>query len=157
MLNVKRREIPFFGKMNSSKANRFSGKKILVLFLIMTAYLFSQGWNNTVTTSIEVPNLITMDLYTNKDGNHIIVQNGYPNYYLKYYLVNSSGTVVRNSTIETTSSAVFPNISGDNDKVYVVYKLGNNLRFKKSTNAGVVPGLIQLINQLAVTPVTELI
>jgi hypothetical protein len=103
----------------------------------MTAYLFAQGWNNTVTTTISEPNFVKMDLFSNKDGNHIIVQNSSSTNSIKYYLLNSSGSVVRSSTIETSGYAEFPNISGDNDKVYLVYKLGNNIKAKYSTNAGV--------------------
>ena len=111
-------------------------KKVIILFLIMTTYLFSQSWNSIVTTTINEPNLVKMDLFTNKDGNHIIVQNSNSSNSIKYYLLNSSGTVVRSSTIETSGGAEFPNISGDNDKIYVVYKIGSNLRVRKSTNAG---------------------
>ncbi len=111
-------------------------KKTLFLFLIMTAYFFPQGWNNIVTTTISEPNLIKMDLFTNKDGNHIIVQNSNSTNSIKYYLLNSSGTVVRSSTIETAGEAEFPNVSGDNDKVYLVYKLGSNLKARKTTDAG---------------------
>jgi len=102
----------------------------------MTAYLFSQGWNNTVTTTINEPNLVKMDLFSNKDGNHIIIQNSNSTNSIKYYLLNSAGTVVRSSTIETSGNAEFPNISGDNDKVYLVYKLGSNLKAHYTTNAG---------------------
>jgi hypothetical protein len=77
-----------------------------------------------------------MDLFTNKDGNHIIVQNSNSTNSIKYYLLNSSGTVLRSSTIETSGGATFPSISGSNDKVYLVYKLGSNLKLYKSTNAG---------------------
>lgn len=111
-------------------------KNILALFLILTIQLFSQSWNSTVTTTINEPNLVKMDLFTNKDGNHIIVQNSNSTNSIKYYLLNSSGTVVRSSTIETSGSAEFPNISGDNEKVYLVYKLGSNLEARKSTDAG---------------------
>ncbi|HMU44647.1 MAG TPA: sialidase family protein, partial [Ignavibacteriaceae bacterium] len=111
-------------------------RNTIILFFIMTAYLFSQGWNNTVTTTINEPNLVKMDLFTNKDGNHIIVQNSNSTNSIKYYLLNSAGTVVRSSTIETSGNAEFPNISGDNDKVYLVYKLGSYLKAKKTTNAG---------------------
>lgn len=110
-------------------------RNTIILFLIMTAYLFSQSWNNTVTT-INEPNLVKMDLFTNKDGNHIIVQNSNSTNSIKYYLLNSSGTVVRSSTIESSGYAEFPNISGDNDKVYLVYKLGSNLKANYTTNAG---------------------
>ena len=111
-------------------------KNTIILFFIMTAYLFSQSWNNTVTTTINEPNLVKIDLFTNKDGNHIIVQNSNSTNSIKYYLLNSSGTVVRSSTIETSGYAEFPNISGDNDKIYLVYKLGSYLKAKKSTDAG---------------------
>ncbi len=102
----------------------------------MTAYVFSQSWNNIVTTSISEPNVVKMDLFTNKDGNHIVVQNSNGSNSIKYYLINSSGSLIRSATIETSSGAEFPCISGDNDKVYIVYKLGSNLKFRKSTNAG---------------------
>ena len=77
-----------------------------------------------------------MDLFSNKTGNHIIVQNSNSSNSIKYYLLNSTGSVVRSSTIETAGNAEFPNISGDHNKVYVVYKLGNYLKAKYSTNAG---------------------
>lgn len=111
-------------------------KKIILSFLLLCSITYSQSWNNIVTTTINVPYLQKMDLYTNKAGNHIIVQNSTTSNSIKYYLLNSSGTVVRSSTIETAGNAEFPNISGDHNKVYVVYKLGNNLKAKYSTNAG---------------------
>ena len=66
----------------------------------------------------------------------LIVQNSNSTNSIKYYLLNSSGTVVRSSIIETAGYAEFPNVSGDNDKVYLVYKSGSNLKVKYSTNAG---------------------
>ena len=111
-------------------------KTIFSLILILTVQLFSQGWNNTVTTTVNEPNIVKMDLFTNKYGSHIIVQNSNSTNSIKYYLLNSSGSVVRSSTIETSGSAEFPNVSGDNDKVYLVYKLGSYLKAKKSTDAG---------------------
>lgn len=104
-----------------------TGKNIIILFFVMTTYLFSQSWNNTVTTTINEPNLVKMDLFTNKAGNHLIVQNSNSTNSIKYYLLNSSGIVVRSSTIETAGNSEFPNISGDNDKVYLLYKLGIGL------------------------------
>jgi len=103
---------------------------------MLTTYLFSQGWNTYVPTTISEPNLVKMDLFTNKDGNHLLIQNSNSTNSIKYYLLNSSGTVLRSSTIETSGYAEFPNISGDNDNVYLIYKLGNYLKAKKSTDAG---------------------
>ncbi|MBK7104250.1 MAG: T9SS type A sorting domain-containing protein [Ignavibacteriae bacterium] len=111
-------------------------KKIILSFLLLCSINYSQSWNNIVTTTINEPNLQKMDLYTNKAGNHIIVQNSNSSNSIKYYLLNSTGSVVRSSTIETAGNAEFPNVAGNNDKVYVVYKLGNNLKAKYSTNAG---------------------
>lgn len=122
--------------LHSADKAGFPGKKFLVIFLIMTAYIFPQSWNSTVTTSVYEPNVVNVDLFTNRDGNHIVIQNSDASNSIKYYLINSSGTLVRSATIETSSGAQFPNISGDNDKVYIVYKLGSNLKFRKSTSAG---------------------
>lgn len=111
-------------------------KNILFMFIIFSTCLFSQGWNNIVTTTINEPNLLKMGLFTNKDGNHIIVQNSNSTNSIKYYLLNSSGSVIRSATIETSGGAEFPNVSGDNNNIYLVYKSGNYLKAKKSTDAG---------------------
>ena len=120
-------------------------KKSFVLLLLIASTIYSQGWNNTVTTSIYDGNLLGMDLFTNTDGNNLVELswNGQfaQIYYVKYHLLNSSGSVIRSSTIETfgpyQGSIEYVNISGNNDKVYVVYKIGGVIRAKKSTNAGV--------------------
>jgi len=132
--------------MLSLTKSRFSGKKLfLFLQLIFTITVFPQGWNNTVTTSINVSNFIGMDLCTNRNGNNLAVLNWNGEfsqiYYVNYYLLNSSGTIIRSSTIETLGpnqgSIEYVNISGNNDKVYVVYKINGVIRAKKSTDAGV--------------------
>jgi hypothetical protein len=102
----------------------------------MSTYVFSQSWNTTVPTSIDEPNVEKMDVFTNRDGVHVVVQNSNASNSIKYYLLNSSGSLIRSATIETSGSAEFPNISGNNDKVYIVYKSGSNLKFRKSTTAG---------------------
>jgi hypothetical protein len=111
-------------------------KNIILSFLLFCSTVNSQNWNNIVTTSINEPNLQKMDLFTNKSGNNIIVQNSNSSNSIKYYLLNSAGSIVRSSTIETAGNAEFSNISGNNNIVYVFYKLGNNLKAKYSTNAG---------------------
>ncbi|GMU95009.1 T9SS type A sorting domain-containing protein [Ignavibacterium album] len=111
-------------------------KKFIVLFVIMTASVFSQSWNTVVQTTIPFSSASKVDLTTNRDGNHILVTYAdYPTYYLRYYLVNSSGSVVRNYTFEN-QAVQFANIDGDNDRIYVVYKMGNQIKTRKSTNAG---------------------
>jgi hypothetical protein len=125
-------------------------KKFIVFFVIMTASLFSQGWNNVVQTAIPFDNLVGLDLFTNKDGNHILVTNlhvsggipGVRTNTLKYYLLNSSGSIIRSYTLENFQGDIggiqFASIEGTDDRIYIVYKLGiNNLiKTRKSTNAG---------------------
>ncbi len=113
-------------------------KKLFFFIVLFNLVVLSQtpSWNTTVPTTINEQNVVKMDMFTNRDGNHIVVQNSDASNSIKYYLLNSSGSVVRSATIETSGSAEFPNISGDNNKVYIVYKLGSNLKFRKSTNAG---------------------
>lgn len=126
---------------------QFTGKKLIVLFFIMTASLFSQSWNDVVPTTIPFDNLVGLDLCSNKDGSHILVNNhtmsAFPvvhTYTLKYHLLNSSGVVLRSFTLENfqgnDGGIDFANIDADNDKIYVVYKVGNQIKTRKSTNAG---------------------
>ncbi len=116
--------------LNEIKSH-FSGKKILFLFLIMTASLFGQSWNSIVTTTIYDPNLIQLENLTNRDGIHIVVQNSNSTNSIKYYKLNSSGTVQTTTTIESQGGAEFPSIAGDNDHLYISYRLGNNVVTKK--------------------------
>lgn len=136
--------------MFNTKNSRFHGNKLIIIFLVMTASLFSQSWNDVVQTTIPFDNLVGLDLATNKDGIHILVNNhhasgGFPvihTYTLKYYLLNSSGTVIRSYTLENfqgnNGGIQFASIDGANDRIYVVYKLwsGNQILTRKTTNAG---------------------
>ena len=131
--------------MFNTKNSRFSGNKLIIFFLVMTASLFSQSWNGVVQTTIQFNTMVGLDLTTNKDGSHILVNdyfyNGSHNYSLKYYLLNSSGTVVRSYTIvnfQGGGGIQFASIDGTDDRIYVVYKLwnGNQIVTRKTTNAG---------------------
>ena len=115
---------------------------MIMFFFVLTASLFPQSWNNAVQTSIPyVEGSGTgTDEFVNKDGISVLVDYhsyNYPNhiYYLKYYLLNSSGTIIRNYTFEN-QEVEFASIDGNNDKMYVVYKLGNQIKTRKSTDAG---------------------
>ncbi|MBE0538076.1 MAG: T9SS type A sorting domain-containing protein [Ignavibacterium sp.] len=63
-------------------------------------------------------------------------------YTLKYYLLNSSGAVVRSYTLENfqgnDGGIDFANIEGTDDRIYVVYKLwnSNQIKTRKSITAG---------------------
>lgn len=114
-------------------------KKVILLlittgFVLFCSFALAQGWNNTVTTSINEPNLDKMDLFTNKDGNHILIKRSDGT--IIYYNINSSGTVDGSKTETLESSGDFPNIVGSNEKIYAVYKSGDYIKGKYSTNGG---------------------
>src|SRR5690606_30221379 len=115
-------------------------KKLIVLFVIITGSLFSQNWNNVVQTNIPFSwtSTSSIDLVTNKEGNHILVYYytvSPTNYYLKYYLINTSGSIVRSYTFET-QAVQFASIDGTDDRIYVVYTVANKHDTRKSTEAG---------------------
>ena len=109
-------------------------KRIILLFALFYSLTFGQGWNNTVTTSISESNLDKMDVFTNKDGNHLLIKRTNGN--IVYYNFNSSGTVDGNKTATLESNGDFPNIVGSNDKIFALYKAGNYIKGKYSTNGG---------------------
>ena len=117
-------------------------RKIIFFLALFYSLSFAQGWNNTVTTSISTSDLSGIDLFTNRNGNNIVTSNfSFPpiSRWIKYYLLNSSGSVIRSSTIEGPSQYLssFVNVSGDNDNLYAVYLINGIIRAKKSVNAGI--------------------
>ena len=66
-------------------------KKIIFLLVLFYAVSFGQGWNNTIVTTIGVVNLEKVDLFTNEDGNHLLINRNNGN--IVYYNFNTSGTV----------------------------------------------------------------
>lgn len=116
-------------------------RKIIFFFALFCSLSFAQGWNNTVPTSISTSDLSGIDLFTNRNGINIVTSNfSFPpiSRWIKYYLLNSSGAVIRSSTIETSQYlSVYVNVSGDNDNVYAVYLINGITRAKKSVNAGI--------------------
>lgn len=109
-------------------------KKTIFLIVLFYTISFGQGWNNTVTTTISESNLDKMDLFTNKDGNHLLVKRSNGN--IIYYNFNSSGTVDGSKTETLVTNGDFPNIVGSNDKLFALYKDGNYIKGKYSTNGG---------------------
>ena len=96
---------------------------------------FGQGWNATVQTTINEPNIEKMDLFTNVTGNHILIKRY--NGGIVYYRLNSSG-VLQTSLNPTpfATSGDFSTITGSSDVVYALYKEGNFIKGKYSTNGG---------------------
>ncbi len=106
-------------------------KKIFLIIVLISGCIIAQSWNNIVTTTINDPNLVQLDNFTNRDGIHIVVQNSNSSNSIKYYRLNSLGVVQTTTTIETSGGAKFPHIAGDNDHMFISYRLGNNVVTKK--------------------------
>ncbi len=111
-------------------------KKFLILFAAaFTTTLLAQtpNWTGVKETNINVGSAVSVDIFTNRDGNHIIVQESNS---LKYYKMNLNGVAGSPVTIEN-SAIVSPSISGDANNIYIVYGIGNQVRVKRSTDGGV--------------------
>ncbi|RMH65652.1 MAG: T9SS C-terminal target domain-containing protein [Calditrichaeota bacterium] len=108
----------------------------LLFLLIMPIFLFAQSsnWDAVVDLNLTVTHTYDKtDLYSDRNGNHIIVENGST---LKYYLYSSSGSLIRSSTIEPSITSTFSKITGYDGTVYLSYIKGNTLYSKQSVDAG---------------------
>lgn len=109
-------------------------KNIILIIALIYSVALGQSWNSTVTTTINTSSLERMDLFANKDGNHLLIKNSNGN--IIYYNINSQGTVDNNKTETLESNGDYPAITGSNDKIYAIYKSGNYIKGKYSTNGG---------------------
>lgn len=109
-------------------------KNMILIIALIYSVAFGQSWNSTVTTTINTASLERMDLFTNKDGNHLLIKNSNGN--IIYYNINSQGTVDNNKTETLESNGDYPTITGSNDKIYAIYKSGNYIKGKYSINGG---------------------
>ncbi len=109
--------------------------KIFIFALIFPFFLFSQTWKATIDLDVEVSTSHRLDLYTNKDGNHVLTFNGNT---LVYRLFSYNGNLIRSNTIATglNEDARFAKISGYGGYIYISYKNGNKIYTKRSNNAG---------------------
>ena len=107
----------------------------ILFFVLLPLFLIAQSsdWNSVVDLNLSVNGNDRIDLYTNKDGNHILVENGST---LKYYLYSYSGSQVRSYTIDGSISSTFSKVAGWDGKIYVSFKEGSTIYTKQSTNAG---------------------
>jgi len=106
-------------------------KKILFVLIVISGHIFAQNWTSVIPTTINEQNLIKLETITNRDGIHVVTQNTNGSNSVKYYKLNSSGSVLNSTIIETQAGAQFPNIAGDNSNIYISYRLGENLITKK--------------------------
>lgn len=105
-------------------------KTIFLIFLLLTAFLYPQ-WNNVITTTINEPYLYALENFANKDGIHIVIQRMTSSNSIMYYKLNSSGTVLTTTIIESQGYAEFPSIAGANNALYISYRRGNNIITKR--------------------------
>lgn len=108
-------------------------KKIYLIIIIISIFssTYSQGWNNTITTTITPSSFQSADNFANKDGIHVLTignLNDNPTNNVRYNLLNSSGTIVRSYTFESGGS--FPCITGDNNNVYAAYWKNQTIKEK---------------------------
>lgn len=111
-------------------------KKISFLILFFSSLVLAQqpGWRTIKSTNINVSNAQYVEMFSNSFGNNIILQN--TNGSISFYVMNpSTGQAVSGTPVET-SGASLANITGDANKVYVVYKKDNVIKCKYTTNAG---------------------
>jgi hypothetical protein len=106
-------------------------KKILALIVLFSSFLFGQEWNTTVTNVINEPTIQKIDNFSNSSGIHVLIKRSNGN--IVYYKLNSSGSIVLNSTL-LESEGDFPAITGSNDKIYAFYRVGTFIKGKYSTN-----------------------
>ena len=116
--------------------------KRLLLFLFGMLFIgiplaFGQSWETEIDFNLN-PNADfrdEYDLYSNVDGNHIIL---YEDDEINYYLFNSSGSQIRSSTIVTgiNQPGSFAKIDGFGQYVYIVYANNDTIFTRRSTDAG---------------------
>lgn len=121
---------------------------ILIVFCFSAVIIAqSPNWTSVKETNINVSSALSFDIFTNQDGNHIIVQESNS---LKYYRMNVNGIAGSPITLESNTSVVSPSITGDATRLYVVYRRSNEsaIRSKYSTNGGITwLDLVQQINE----------
>jgi hypothetical protein len=66
------------------------------IFMLLPFAVFSQSsnWLSTINLNVSVNSTDRIDLYTDVEGNHVIVQKSNQ---LVYYLFNPTGTLIRSS------------------------------------------------------------
>lgn len=123
-------------------------KNIIFLLVLFCTSILGQNWNNTVTTTVTEQFIEKMDLFTNSSGNHILIKRF--NGSIVYYKLDSQGLLIT-STNPTpfSTSGDFPKITGSLDRLYALYKEGNFIKGKYSTDGGV--NWINLPNNIPTT------
>lgn len=108
---------------------------VLMLLLPIVGFSQSSNWNSAIDLNVSVNSSDRIDLYTDKDGNHVIVQKSNQ---LVYYLFSATGSQVRTSTRDNNVSEDprLSRIVGWQGELYIIYKEGDKIKIQKSTDAG---------------------
>jgi hypothetical protein len=85
----------------------------LLLLIPIWGISQSTNWNSVIDLNVTVDNNARIDLYTDKDGNHVIVQKSNQ---LVYYFFSATGTQIRTSTRDN-------NIREDTSLSRMVYEI----------------------------------
>ncbi len=109
-------------------------KKLLVLSILFSAFSFGQGWNSTVTTSINEPNMQKMDITSNSFGIPVLIKRSNGN--IVYYLLSSSGSVDASKTATLETNGDFPTITSSNNNIYTFWRVSGYIKGKYSTDGG---------------------
>jgi hypothetical protein len=111
---------------------------LIALLMLFPKSSYSQyyNWNDIIDLNISVTNDDRIDLYTDRDGNHVIVQKSNQ---LVYYLFSATGSQIRSSVRDNNVSEDprLSKITGYQGKIYIVYKEGDYIKTQFSTDAGV--------------------
>lgn len=107
----------------------------LLLLIPIWGISQSTNWNSVIDLNVIVDSDARIDLYTDTDGNHVIVQKSDQ---LLYYLFSATGSQVRTSTRDSDVSEDprLSKIMGYEGKIYIVYKEGDYIKTQKSSDAG---------------------
>lgn len=110
-------------------------KKIILFLVLLCSSIFAQVWNPPVTTTINELTFNPLDMFTNSSGIHILLKRNNGN--IVYYRLNSQGMVTSSQNPTPFSTAGdFPNIKGSENQLFAIYKEGNFIKGKYSTNGG---------------------
>jgi hypothetical protein len=87
------------------------------IFMLLPFAVFSQSsnWLSTINLNVSVTYNDRVDLYTDTDGNHIIVQKSNQ---LVYYLFSPTGTLIR-SSVRDNNVSEDPRLSRIVGKCYI--------------------------------------
>ncbi|NIR67753.1 MAG: hypothetical protein GWN61_24410, partial [candidate division Zixibacteria bacterium] len=106
----------------------------LMLVVPLIGFSQSNNWLSTVDLNVSVSSSDHIDLYTDQEGNHVIVHKSNQ---LTYYLFSATGSQIRTSTIDNFSeSPRLSRIIGHGENLYISYKKGSTIKTEKSTDSG---------------------